>query len=182
MAKPNLHPSYCFGCRKDLETIVEMGRSDYVYVCHGCRNYYVGAAWPGRCPVCGDSPGHQQYIKTLDPGEAVPGEMCPDCLGKQAVMDQAVKDGGIRFQCIGCGKDGVFAASTPFAQRIREETKKPPPQDVFVQIKACPQCPPPEVTSEDGVADNVTDNRKADDPVHIADADLDGLVDDILST
>jgi 6-phosphogluconolactonase/glucosamine-6-phosphate isomerase/deaminase len=99
--------------------------------------------------VCDALSGQQRYIKTLDPGEAVPGEICIDCMAKQDLIDQAVKDGGVRFQCIGCGKDGVFSSATPFAQRVREETKKPAPHDVFVQIKVCPQCSPvPETEPE----------------------------------
>lgn len=169
MAKPNLHPCYCPGCRKDLDTVEDLGRSDRVYGCGGCKNYYTGAVWPGLCPVCGAPPGRQQYIKTLAPDERVPGAMCPDCQSKQAVMDQAVKDGGVRFQCLGCGKDGVFAASTDFAKKVREETKKPAPQDVFVQIEGCPQCPKSEAVNTNEVPQSDSDG-------------LDSLVDDILST
>lgn len=200
MAKTNLHPLYCPGCRKDLGAVTDVGRFDRVHHCGGCQNYYRGAVWAGKCPVCGELK-HQRFVKTLDPNEAVPGDYCSDCTEKQDAMDQAVKDGGIRFQCTGCGCDGVFASATPFAQRVREEVKKPAPQDVFVQIKTCPQCPPvsvdPSAESElvdllddetefakkwDGAVDYAaeTDTTKHD-PVHEMDAELDGLVNDILS-
>jgi len=166
MAK-NEHPTYCPGCMKDLGRAVDLGQSNRVHMCGDCSNYYTGAVWPGKCPVCGGPPAHQNYIKSLSPMDAVPGDMCHDCLSKQAEMDQAVKAGGIYFQCAGCGTDGVFSASTSFAQRVREETKKPAPQDVFVQIKACPQCP-------------VYDDKAQNDN-HTTDTELDGLVDAILS-
>lgn len=174
MAKPNLHPCYCPGCQKDLNTTTDLGKSDRVYHCGGCQNYYTGAVWPGLCPVCGDPPKRQRYVKTLDSNEAVPGELCVECFDNQVAMDQAVKDGGVRFQCTGCGKDGVFAASTDFAKRVREETKKPAPQDVFVQIQRCPQCP--SIVTETPITDDdsVIDTESNDS--------LDSLVNDILST
>lgn len=141
MAKHNIHPTYCPGCSNESEALVDLGASDRVYLCSDCKNYYLGATWPGCCPACGSKPGRQRYVKTLDADARVPGDLCPDCQENQAKVDQAVREGGVRFQCTGCGQDGVFTGATPFAQKVREETKKPAPQDVFVQIKSCPQCP-----------------------------------------
>ena len=140
MPKPNLHPCYCPWCHKDLGKDADLGNADRVFKCGECHNHFTSTVWPGPCPVCSAKAGRQQFICKLDPGDKVPGQPCEDCQDKQATMDKAVADGGIRFQCTDCGLDGVFASSTPFAQSVRADLKKPAPEDVHVQIKNCPRC------------------------------------------
>ena len=140
MTKKNLHPCYCVWCQRDTDTILDMGTSDRVHQCGNCNNNYTGAVWPGRCPVCNARPGVQVYITQLAMGERVPGPPCSECNEKQLKLDEEVAAGGVRFQCTGCGSDGVFSAVTDFAKKVREENNTPAPNDIRIQIKVCPQC------------------------------------------
>ena len=140
MPKPNLHPCYCPWCHKDLDTFADLKNEDRVFKCGECQNHFTGPAWPGKCPVCSAPPGKQTFLRRLSPTDKVPSVPCADCMVKQNQMDEAVIKGGIRFQCIDCGLDGVFSAATPFAQKVRADLNKPAPEDVHVQIQNCPQC------------------------------------------
>jgi hypothetical protein len=125
----------------------------------------------------------QTYITTLGAGDRVPGDPCSECQAKQTTMDEAVKAGGVRFQCTGCGMDGVFSSATPFAQKVRDDLKTPPPEDVRIQIKTCPNCDvPKEADPVDALKEHAesigTDQLLADAIAEGIEAETVNLLDD----
>lgn len=146
MSKEVEHMGCCPVCQKALGT-VKTGLT-HIYECTRCHNSFLGAIWPGICPMCRAKAADLKFIRRLGDTEPIPTEMCPDCQAAYAArreeLAQAVRGGGVEFLCMDCGTSGVFAATTDFAKRVREETNKPAPEAVNVTIRGCPRCQKPE--------------------------------------
>lgn len=151
MPKSAIHRCYCPWCRQANGQAIDVGVRNKIYACLACQNTFVGSAWPGACPTCKAPAGQTQFLRTLEPGEALPGDLCSDCKAKSESMAQTVREGGILFRCKKCKVQGVIDGSTDFAKDVRIKTGKPAPEEVGVEVEDCPVCTPDE-GSEDPVA------------------------------
>lgn len=165
MPKPNMHPCYCPWCAKNTDQLIDVGTEDRVYKCGECQNHFTGPVWPGKCPVCSALPKKHVFVQRLSGDDRVPGSPCPNCITKQERLDQEVRDGGVGFQCVGCGSDGVFSAVSSFSKKAREEANKPAPEDMYIQIVSCQHCEvhnPVAKLKENADIDQLWDQAKAD--------------------
>ena len=137
------YPTHCPWCRTDLGVTVKLvDNADRVHECTKCSNQFTAPAWSGSCPVCKAPAAQIRPIRTLTAGESLPGEtLCPKCDQRKMALDTAIAEGGVGFNCDGCGTFGVFAKSTTFAQETRTKAGKEAPEHMSVTLERCPQCP-----------------------------------------
>lgn len=147
MSQIRVHPEHginafttvCPACGADGRELILVGADDGVYECGDCKATQFGRG-RGKCAGCGGS-NLGNRVRTLKQGEKLPVSFCEPCVKNRAEMMEAVKAGGIFWECTDCKKGGAINANE-YTKQFRDAVKVQPPDPCGIRYNKsnCPLC------------------------------------------
>lgn len=130
----------CPRCHKKTNDIVLVGDGK-VFTCRQCKQMMLAYHRPSECSSCGS----KSLVRTpYDEELPVLGSLCDDCTKEAAEHAEVVRQGGVYWRCVDCGRHGAIKPSD-FAELVREKCKIATPNPCGVEFTktgnpSCPVC------------------------------------------